>query len=114
MVSYRPDRASGFPPHVPHLEHLVQDPSFAVASLDHYVLLVWRREVSVAGALAVDDALRRVRALRPGIRLGFITLIEDQCAPRAPAELRQQMTATLKTHGHTIGAASIIYELEGF
>lgn len=111
MVSYRPDSTSGFHRKI---EHLVQDPNFAVASLDHYVLLVWRRDVTVAGARAVAAALTRLHALKPKQKLGFITVITDTTVHSASSEVRQLMAATLKTHNLSIGAAAIAYELDGF
>lgn len=111
MVSYRPDSLSGF--HL-KIDHLIEDPNFAVATIDRYVLLVWRREVSVAGARAVAAALTRLHALKPKQKLGFITVITDTTVHSASSEVRQLMAATLRAHNLTIGAAAIVYELDGF
>lgn len=111
MSSNRVPTVSGFHP---RLEQVVQDSNFAAATLDQYVLLVWRKQITIEGAQAVSGAMSRLHIARAKQKLGFITLIEDGCSLGTSAEVRNVMSAMLKTHNNVLGAAAIAYEREGF
>lgn len=111
MSGHRTESTSGFHS---RLENLIQDPDFAVATLDNYVLLVWRHEVTVAGGKALAEVFARMRTRKPQQKLGFITIITDTTVHSASSEVRQLVAQTLKTYDANIGAAAISYELGGF
>ena len=96
------------------LEHYVQDNNFACATIDRYVLLVWRRQITVDGANACAMQLARLHTMHPHKKLGFLTLIEDPCSLSTSGEVRQIMSGALKKHSQHIGAAAIAYEMDGF
>jgi hypothetical protein len=99
---------------VDQLEGLQQSEDFAVATLDRYVLLVWRRQITAAGARAARDAMTRLYEARPFSPLGFITLIEEGCSLNTSAEVREILAGMLRDHNYVLGATAVAYERPGF
>jgi hypothetical protein len=96
------------------LDNLQQDDDFAVATVDRYLLLVWRKRVTASGAVAAERVLKRLYAQRPLATLGFVTLVEEGCSLSVDAEPRETVARMLREHNYALGAAVVAYERPGF
>lgn len=88
------------------------DENFAVAVLPHYAILVWRREITDRGAVALRDAFEVLHA-QSG-RFGFLTVVRPECSVMTSADVRAAVSDLLRTHEHSIAAAAVAHEGTGF
>ncbi len=96
------------------LDDVVQDDDFAVATYERYLLLVWRKRVTIAGASAARHAMTQLHARLPASPLAFITLVEAGCSLHVPGGVRDIVSTMLKEHNQALAAAAVAYERAGF
>jgi hypothetical protein len=85
----------------------------AVACVDHYVVLLWRRNVVQLGVDWTRTAFMRVSRAMPKRKIVFLTVVETGCEI-ASSDIRRELAKVLRTHESEIACASIVFEEGGF
>jgi hypothetical protein len=85
----------------------------AVACVDHYVVLLWRRNVVQLGVDWTRTAFMRVSRAMPQRKIVFLTVVETGCEI-ASSDIRREVAKLLGTHQDQIACASIVFEQGGF
>ena len=99
----------------PKLDLVSKRKEYAVCTFDSIVILVWTGLPSVEGVASCATAFGRLRAARPGERLGFYTLISEEAqGGTLPEPVRVALGKVLKENENYIGSAVIAYEGKGF
>jgi hypothetical protein len=84
----------------------------AIGALRDVVLLVWRRDTSLAGTQAFDRAAHDLaRAL--GTRVGLLTVVEAE-APIPSSAAREALSSAMKSCSDVLIASAVTFEGEGF
>jgi hypothetical protein len=90
------------------------DDSFAVALVASYIVLIWRRDITLRGVAALRRAFDHVRLHRSHTKAGLLTIIRKDCKLVAEADVRGALAQLLKANERGIGGAAIAYEGNGF
>jgi hypothetical protein len=90
------------------------DENFAVALVASYIVLIWRRQITLRGVAAARRAFDHLRLSRGQTKIGLLTVIRQECKLVADADVRSAFAELLKFNERNIGGAAIAYEGGGF
>jgi hypothetical protein len=82
----------------------------AVSILDRYVIIVWRRELALAGVAWARKAFIHLRRAKPDGSIGVFMLANEACDVSANPQLRSELSSLLTTYGERIGGMAVAYE----
>lgn len=101
------------PKPIENLNYVADTPDFRVATLENYVILVWRKQVIAPGANATWHAFNKLRR-ETDKKIGFLTLAEENAQLQTSPEVRQVISRILKDNDSHLGAAAVVFTGKGF
>jgi hypothetical protein len=90
------------------------DRDYALGTFGHYLLAVWRTEVSPQATMHWSHVFNELRASLPGARFATLTYMEPSCRVPVAPETSQGFVDFLRRHGDVIKGAAVVYNREGF
>jgi len=91
------------------------DADVAVATVDEFVLLLWRRRIVRSGVEWTQRAFSTlVSGARPKRKVVFLTAVMPECDVSTPPDVRKGIADLLKTHESQLACAAIVFEGNGF
>ncbi len=88
------------------------DDDYAIGSIHHYLITVWRTQFSLNSAVHWGRVLIELRAAQPQGRLGTLSYVEPACVFPVPPAVAQTFVDLLRRHADL--AAAVVYGREGF
>lgn len=95
-------------------ENLEETAAFAVFSVEHTAVLIWKEPPVPEGVDACKRLFALLRARRPKERFGYFTIVESRAGSNMPAPVRDALSAMLRDFQHSIAGAAIVFEGTGF
>lgn len=90
------------------------DGDYAIGTFAHYLLTVWKTEVSLRNTIHWAQVFNDLRSALPGARLGSLSYLETTCRLPVPPEAGQTFVDALRRHGEALKGAAVVYNREGF
>lgn len=90
------------------------DHDYALGTFGHYLLAVWRTEVSPQATMHWSHVFNELRGSLPGARFGTLSCLEPSCRVPVAPEATQSFVDMLRRHGDVLKGAAVVYNREGF
>lgn len=94
------------------IHHADQD--YALGTFEHYLLAVWRTEISLPSAAHWGRVLQELRSALPGTALGVLSVMEDTCRVPVATAATDTFADVLRRTGDALKGIAVVYGREGF
>lgn len=86
----------------------------AVATVDAYVILLWRSKIVEEGIPWVRSAFDARLRKYPGEKIAFLTILEAGCDLSTSSDVRSDLANLIRARQNDLAAAAIVFEQHGF
>jgi hypothetical protein len=98
----------------PRMENAVETAGFALFTIEHCVVLIWKQPPVLAGIEECKRIFQLVRTRRPKEKFSYLAVVESRAGTNMPAEVREALSALLREYQSAIAGSAIVFEGTGF
>lgn len=98
----------------PRMENVIETAAFALFTVEHCVVLVWKQPPVVAGIDECRRVFELMRTRRPKDKFAYLAIVESRAGTNMPADVREALSKMLHEFQHAISGSAIVFEGTGF